>query len=289
VIALRAASDPAASARQSASGAKADLSRQSSAAAAADLSRQSSAAAAAERFWPQWRGPYATGVSKHANPPTEWSETKNIRWKVEIPGRGSSSPVIWGDRLYVLSAVPSGVAGAAAHQPRGGIPARDVHRFVVLVDRRTGARSGSGRRPKRSRTGVAPEKRHLRVELGDPMAGASTPGSSHRACRLRHGRRAAWSKDLGDTMRESVRRGAPRPRGDRLVIVWDHLAGSFVVALDATNGRELWRQSRDEIDTWTPLVVEQARTQQAIVPGKNKIRSYDLETGAIVWESRARR
>ena len=48
--------------------------------------------AAAERFWPQWRGPYATGVSKYADPPTEWSETKNIRWKVEIPGRGSASP-----------------------------------------------------------------------------------------------------------------------------------------------------------------------------------------------------
>jgi len=125
-VTLPAASDP----RQGATGATG---------APADLSRQSSGAATAERFWPQWRGPHATGVSKHANPPTEWSETKNIRWKVEIPGRGSSSPVIWGDRLYVLSAVPSGVAGGAAHQPRGGIPARDVHRFVVLaVDRRTG-------------------------------------------------------------------------------------------------------------------------------------------------------
>jgi hypothetical protein len=48
----------------------------------------------AERFWPQWRGPYATGVSVHANPPLEWSETKNVRWKVEIPGRGSASPVV---------------------------------------------------------------------------------------------------------------------------------------------------------------------------------------------------
>jgi hypothetical protein len=48
----------------------------------------------AEKFWPQWRGPYATGVSKTADPPVEWSETKNIRWKVEVPGRGSSSPVV---------------------------------------------------------------------------------------------------------------------------------------------------------------------------------------------------
>ena len=54
----------------------------------------------AERYWPQWRGPYATGVSQHADPPVEWSETKNVRWKIEIPGRGSASPVVWGDRVF---------------------------------------------------------------------------------------------------------------------------------------------------------------------------------------------
>ena len=94
---------------------------------------------AQERFWPQWRGPYATGVSRVANPPIEWSETKNVLWKVEIPGRGSSSPVIWGDRMFVLSAVPIGIEGAAAHAPRGGLRTRDHYRFVVLaIDRGTG-------------------------------------------------------------------------------------------------------------------------------------------------------
>src|SRR5204863_5807590 len=107
--------------RQSGAAATADLSRQSGVAATADLSRQSGVAATAERFWAQWRGPYATGVSKFADPPTEWSETKNVRWKVEIPGRGSASPVIWGDRVFLLSAVPIGLDGTAAHSPRGGV------------------------------------------------------------------------------------------------------------------------------------------------------------------------
>src|SRR5438876_9113161 len=107
-VTLRAASDP----------------HQGAAAATADLSRQSGGAATAERFWAQWRGPYATGVSKFADPPTEWSETKNIRWKVEIPGRGSASPVIWGDRVFLLSAVPIGLDGTAAHSPRGGVNPR---------------------------------------------------------------------------------------------------------------------------------------------------------------------
>jgi outer membrane protein assembly factor BamB len=92
-----------------------------------------------ERFWPQWRGPHATGESRTANPPTEWSETRNVRWKVEIPGRGTGSPVVWGDRLFLLSAVPIGVEGAASHEPRGQIQPRAVHRFIVLaIDRRTG-------------------------------------------------------------------------------------------------------------------------------------------------------
>src|SRR4030095_14402403 len=90
----------------------------------------------ADRFWPQWRGPDATGVSKHANPPIEWNETKNIRWKVEIPGRGFASPVVWGDRIFVLSAIPVGVSSPAHHGPRGLVQPRDIHRFnVIALDR----------------------------------------------------------------------------------------------------------------------------------------------------------
>src|SRR5262245_35145349 len=94
---------------------------------------------AVERFWAQWRGPRATGASSTANPPTEWSETRNVRWKIEIPGRGSGTPVVWGDRLFVMTAVPNGARSAASHEPRGHIQPRDVHRFVVMaIDRSTG-------------------------------------------------------------------------------------------------------------------------------------------------------
>src|SRR5436190_9551964 len=92
-----------------------------------------------EKYWPQWRGPYATGVSKTADPPVEWSETKNIRWKVEIPGRGSGTPVIWDNKVFVLSAIPVGIAGAEAHAPQGASRARVPHKFVVMaLDRKTG-------------------------------------------------------------------------------------------------------------------------------------------------------
>src|ERR671913_780535 len=84
----------------------------------------------ADRYWPQWRGPLANGISRTANPPIEWSEAKNVRWKVEIPGRGSASPVVWGDRVFVLTAIPAGTSVPESHAPRGGVNPRSVHRFV---------------------------------------------------------------------------------------------------------------------------------------------------------------
>jgi len=251
-------------------------------------------AAARERFWPQWRGPFATGVSRSATPPTEWSETKNIRWKVEIPGRGSSSPVVWGDRMFVLSAVPIGVDAAASHTPRGGLPQRDRYRFVVMaLDRRTG---------KTVWERVAREQQPHEATHGDngtyASSSAITDGQRVFAWFESQGMyvydmdgKLLWSKDLGDKkMRNQFGEGStPVLANDRLVIVWDQIApgGSFVVSLDASNGRELWRVARDEIDTWaTPLVVEHEGRRQAVVPGKNKIRSYDLENGSIVWESK---
>ena len=180
--------------------------------------------------------------------------------------------------------MPSGVAGAAAHQPRGGIPARDVHRFVVLaVDRRTGRTIWE-----RTATEAKPHEASHQENGTYASSSAITDGRRVYAWFESQGMYVydmdgalLWSKDLGDkTMRNQFGEGStPVLAGDRLVIVWDHLAGSFIVALDATNGRELWRQSRDEIDTWaTPLVVEQGGRKQAIVPGEEQdpqLRSRD--------------
>ena len=72
------------------------------------LATESESAENDVRFWAQWRGPFMTGVSPSGDPPVEWSEEKNVRWKVDIPGRGSSTPIIWDGRIYVLTAVPVG-------------------------------------------------------------------------------------------------------------------------------------------------------------------------------------
>jgi outer membrane protein assembly factor BamB len=245
----------------------------------------------AEKFWPQWRGPYATGVSKTADPPVEWSETKNIRWKVEIPGRGSSSPVIWEDRVFVLSAIPAGTSGAASHKPMGGVQPRSVHQFVVLaLDR------GTGRVVWQQTAREATPHEGSHQDNGTwASSSAITDGQRVYAFFESEGLYAydmngklLWNNDLGDKkMRNEFGEGStPVLYGNRIVVVWDHQGPSFVVALDASTGQEVWRTERKEIDSWaTPLVVEHDGRPQVVTSGMNRLRSYDLETGKVVWES----
>jgi outer membrane protein assembly factor BamB len=247
--------------------------------------------AAADRFWPQWRGPSATGVSKYANPPLAWNEKTNVRWKIEIPGRGSASPVVWGNKIFVLTAVPAGVSLADSHAPRGGLPVRDVHRFVVLaIDRSSG-------RVIWERT-AREEKPH---EGSHPDNGtwasssAVTDGEQVFAFFESRGLFAydmdgtlLWQKDFGHKrMRNQFGEGTtPALHGNRLVLVWDHQGESFITVLDKRTGSEIWRARREEIDSWaTPLIVENAGRTQVIASGMNRLRSYDLETGELLWHS----
>jgi len=133
----------------------------------------------AEKFWPQWRGPYATGASKTAEPPIEWRGSKNVRRKVEIPGRGSASPVVWGDKLFVLTAIPAGRTGAASHTPKGAARPRDVHQFVVIaLDRATGKVLWQRVARPRGRRVVSPR---LEIPVRDSRAVNFTFGSTVRA------------------------------------------------------------------------------------------------------------
>jgi outer membrane protein assembly factor BamB len=240
----------------------------------------------AERYWPQWRGPHATGVSKHATPPLEWSESKNIRWKVEIPGRGSGTPIVWGDRLFVLTAVPADAA-AAAPVPRGGAPG--VHRYTVMaLDRKTGKVVWE----QVAREEAPHEGTHR--EFGTYASSSAVTDGQHVIASFESrgiyaydmNGKPVWQKDLGDkTMRNQFGEGTtPALHGNAVVVVWDHQGESFIVALDKRTGEERWREQRDEIDSWaTPLVVEQGGRAQVVTSGMKQVRSYDLETGKLLW------
>jgi outer membrane protein assembly factor BamB len=243
------------------------------------------------RYWAQWRGPEMTGVSRTAKPPVEWSETKNIKWKIQIPGRGSSSPVVYGDRVYLLTAIPVGVSGEAQHAPRGALPQRGVHQYKVMaIDRKTG---------KTAWEHIAREEEPHEAAHGDNGTWASSSAivdgthvfayfESRGLYAYDMNGKLIWQADFGDKkMRNQFGEGStPVLHGNTLIVVWDHLnQPSFVIALDKRTGKELWRADHPEMDTWaTPLVVTHDGRQQVIVNAMNRVRSYDLETGKIVWE-----
>jgi outer membrane protein assembly factor BamB len=185
-----------------------------------------------------------------------------------------------------------GLSGDAQHAPRGGLTPRGVHRFTVLAIDRT---SGKTVWERIAREQEPHEASH--TDNGTWASGSAiTDGERVYAYFESFGLyvydmngKPIWEKDLGDKrMRNEFGEGStPALYGNTLVIVWDHLNGdgSFVVALDKRDGKELWRVKRDEIDTWaTPLVLEVNGRAQAIVPAMERIRSYDLTTGAVVWE-----
>ena len=245
----------------------------------------------ADEFWPQWRGPRMSGVSASATPPGEWSESKNVRWKIEIPGRGSASPVVWGDRVFVLTAVPAGGDVADQHAPRGGLPVRGVHRFVIMaINREDGkvvwqqtAREAEPHEASHNDNGTWASS--SAITDGEHVI---APFESQGIYAYDMNGKLVWQKDLGDKyMRNTFGEGStPALHKDRLFYVWDHQKESFIIALDKRTGNELWRVKRDEIDTWaTPLVVERGGVTQVIVPGMNRVRSYDAATGQIVWET----
>jgi outer membrane protein assembly factor BamB len=244
----------------------------------------------ADRHWGQWRGPHWTGVSKTANPPIEWGEKKNVRWKVTIPGRGSATPVVWGERVYLLTAVPVGVEGDAQHAQMGAKP-RIPHRFLVMaIDRRTGKTVWQ----QTAREETPHEAAH--GENGTWASPSAIVDGEHVIASFESrgiyaydmNGKLAWQKDLGDKrMRNTFGEGStPALHGNTLVVVWDHQGESFVVALNKRTGEEIWRKPRKEIDTWaTPLVMTANGRAQAIVPAMNRIISYDLATGDVVWET----
>lgn len=276
-----------------------------------------STAKADELHWPQWRGPLANGVAPAANPPIEWSEGKNVRWKVKLPGRGTSTPIIWGDSIFIQAAIPvtkpplgqtsaapaaRGDAPPAGERGRGGpgrggrgggfgsTPPTDPYQFVLLcLDRKT----GETRWQKVAREEVPHEGHHR-----DHGFSSYSPVTDGKHVYAYFGSRGLhcfdmdgnlkWQKDLG---RMQTRNGfgegsSPALFGDTLVVTWDHEGDDFIVALDKTTGDERWREKRDEDQTWaTPLVVEHDGATQVVTAGGRKVRSYDLKTGKQIWEA----
>ena len=247
----------------------------------------------AENQWPAWRGPLATGAAPHGNPPLDWSEKENIRWKVELPGRGHSTPIVWGDRVFLTAAVPYGdelepkYSGApGAHD---NLPVTRHHEFVVFaLDRADGKLLWN----LTVRKELPHEGGHVSASLASGSAVTDGEhlfaffGSRGLYCLALDGR-LRWEKDLGrmQTKHGHGEGSSPVLYGDTLVVNWDHEGASFVAAYDKRTGQQRWMAERDEVTSWaTPIIVEHEGRPQLIISGTGRVRGYDLETGEVIWE-----
>ncbi|MEW6211513.1 MAG: PQQ-binding-like beta-propeller repeat protein [Acidobacteriota bacterium] len=256
-----------------------------------------------QAHWPQWRGPFFTGMAR-TDAPVKWDDTTNIKWKTEIPGRGHSTPVIWGDRIFLTTAIPTEKPPAPASDqggdqrqgrrgggPGGGAGAGIEHRFeVICLDRRTGKIIWQ----KLAKT-ARPHEGYHRAYGSFASNSPTTDGKYVYAFFGSRGiycydfaGKLVWEKDFGVQMRIRLQFGegvAPVLDGDRLILTFDHEGDSFIVALDKRTGKELWRTPRDEQSAWSlPFVVEHKGRRQVIVSASKKVRSYDIQTGKLIWE-----
>lgn len=244
--------------------------------------------------WHHWRGPDANGTAPKADPPLKWDATTNVRWKVPLPGRGSSTPIVWGDRVFVTAAAKTREAKAdevPKPDPRFKLtpePPTHFYKFVVMcLDRATGKvlweRVAAERVP---HEGHHPSHTYA---AGSPTTDGrrlyASFGSFGTYCYDLDGK-PLWSRDLG-VLHTRLGWGeavTPVVHAGRVVLNFDQEADSALYCLDAATGETKWAAKHDEKTSWnTPLIAGHAGKTQVVVNGTNRIRSYDLATGELNW------
>lgn len=248
------------------------------------------------RNWHQWRGPNATGVAPEADPPIEWSVSKNVKWKAEIPGFGKSSPIVWENKVFLTTAIDTAKVVPGATKPEDQPERRfdikfpnTLYRFVIYCfDRETG-------KVLWQRTAVEelPHEGHH----GDNSHASASPMTDGKRLFVSFGSRGLYCYDLDghklweqklpnvETRLSFGEGSSPVVHGDTVVLVRDNETASTVIAFDAATGKPKWSQPREEPSAWaTPLIVDYKGKAQVITNATNKVRSYDLKTGELIWE-----
>jgi outer membrane protein assembly factor BamB len=245
----------------------------------------------ADGNWPQFRGPDATGVGQSDQLPDRWSATENVEWKSEIPGRGWSSPIVWGDRIFLTTVENKGTSPDA----KKGLyfngeqrePPESIHLWKTLcLDINSGKiiweRTAHEGKPqttlhiKNSYASETPVTDGARVYAYFGNLGVYCYDFTGELVWSRkiepHATRAGWGTAA-----------SPALFKDRLYIVNDNEESSYLLALDTATGKDVWRKERDESSNWsTPFVWRNDLRTELVTAGTNRVRSYDLE-GNLLW------
>ena len=247
--------------------------------------------------WPHWRGPTANGIAPaDANPPTRWDEITNIKWKVELAGRGSATPIVWGEQIFVVSAAKTDREAKADEIPKPDPrfevktkPPSHFYRFEVQSFNRADGKLLW----RKTATEAVPHEGHHNTH----NYAAGSPTTDGKRLYVSFGSfgiyaydlagNLLWKRDLGRMHTRYAWGEAVTPvvHGNTLLINWDQEADSRLIALNAETGETRWEAKRDEKTSWnTPAVVEHRGRTLAILNGTNRARAYDMAEGKVVWE-----
>lgn len=253
------------------------------------------APASAAAQWPQFRGPNSGVAEDDPALPDTWSETQNVAWRVDVPGSGWSSPVVWGDHVLVTAAIssetePKPIKGL--YDPgdeQGKMKSTATHRWVVYdFDFATGAL----RWQREVRSGQAAVMRHIKNSFASetPVTDGERIyvyfGSVGLVAALDMKGVVVWQKEIGafDGRQAFGTAASPALHRDQLFVVHDNIKESFMVALDTRTGAERWRVKREEVENWsTPFVWSNELRTEVVTAGMGRIRSYGLD-GSLLWE-----
>ena len=219
------------------------------------------------KYWSRWRGPSGQGMVSSGTYPDTWSDTQNVLWRTPVPGRGNSSPIVWGDRVFLSTAYDNGrrVSVGAFRRTDGG---RLWETFAPVG--RTG--STHFKNGHASATPVTDGERvyvsfGARGLLAVDLAGA-----------------IVWQQDIGPMQAYHGTAGSPLLYRDRLILYQDQFSDSFIAAFDTRTGRTLWKTSRSASVGWgTPIAVRVGDHDEIIVSGQNTVYGYDPDTGRELW------
>lgn len=246
----------------------------------------------ADGDWRQFRGPGARGISENKNLPVRWSTTENVEWRIDVPGRGWSCPIVYGGKVFLTTVASE----SAIKEPKKGLyfggeheaipPGK--HQWLVLA---YDLKSGREVWRKEAKGGTPMNKLHIKntyaseTPITDGERVYAYFGNVGLFCYDLEGK-PLWSTNWPAVKTRNAWGSAASPilHNDRIVIVNDNDDASFIVALDSKTGRQLWRKDRDEKSNWaTPFIWKNDQRTEIITPGTKKVRSYDLE-GNLLWE-----
>ncbi len=249
--------------------------------------------------WPQFRGPFASGIMENVDLPERWNINtgENILWETDIPGLGHSCPVVWDDKLFVTTAISGSGNDSLKVGLYGDIDEvgdRSVHEFwLYCIDKY----SGEVLWKRLAHQGVPRTERHTKASHANPTPATNGKyvvaffGSEGLYCYDFAGK-LLWKKDFGtmnagpysDPDVEWGFASSPILHEGRVVVQCDFLGDGFIASLDVETGKEIWRTPRDEISTWSsPNFYNKEGIRQVVVNGWNQIGAYDFDTGKQLW------